>query len=62
MDRLAKQGKRPVRDLIGDLVDPGEPFYELSRISGFGMGYPGVEDVPCGGIVTGIARYTATGP
>ena len=56
VDRLAKQGKRPVRDLIEELVDPGEPFYELSRIAGFGMGYPGVEDVPCGGIVTGIGK------
>ena len=56
IDRLAKQGKRPVRDLINDLIDPGTEFYELSRIAGFGMGYPGVEDVPCGGVVTGIGK------
>jgi 3-methylcrotonyl-CoA carboxylase beta subunit len=56
IDRLAKQGKRPVRELIADLIDPGTEFYELSRIAGFGMGYPGVEDVPCGGVVTGIGK------
>jgi 3-methylcrotonyl-CoA carboxylase beta subunit len=55
-ERLAKQGKRPVRELISDLIDPGTSFYELSRIAGFGVGYPGVEDVPCGGIVTGIGK------
>ncbi|MBW1989224.1 MAG: propionyl-CoA carboxylase [Deltaproteobacteria bacterium] len=54
--RLAKAGKKPVRELIGKLVDPGTAFYELSVIAGFGMGYPGVEDVPCGGVVTGIGK------
>ncbi len=56
VDRLAKQGKRPVRDLIQDLIDPDTEFYELSRIAGFGVNYPGVEDVPCGGVVTGIGK------
>ncbi len=57
VDRLAKQGKRPVRDLIADLVDPGETFFELSALAGFGVGYPdGIDDVPCAGIVTGIGR------
>jgi 3-methylcrotonyl-CoA carboxylase beta subunit len=56
LDRLAAQGKRPVRELIRMLIDPGTEFFELSRIAGFGMGYPGVDDVPCGGIVTGIGR------
>lgn len=56
VDRLAAQGKRPVRALIEDLIDPETPFYELSRIAGFGMDYPGVADVPCAGIVTGIGR------
>ncbi|GBC62686.1 propionyl-CoA carboxylase [Desulfonema ishimotonii] len=55
VDRLAKQGKRPVRELIGMLTDPGTQFYELSRIAGFGMNYPGgIEDVACAGVVTGI--------
>ena len=47
VDRLAKQGEQPVRQLIEKLVDQDTVFYELSRIAGFGMGYPGVEDVPC---------------
>ncbi|MBW1975212.1 MAG: propionyl-CoA carboxylase [Deltaproteobacteria bacterium] len=54
--RLEKQGKQPVRQLIQKLIDPGTEFYELGRIAGFGMNYPGVEDVPCGGIVTGIGK------
>ena len=54
--KLAKQNKKPVRDLIGQLIDPGTDFFELSRIAGFGMGYPGVEDVPCAGLVTGIGK------
>jgi len=54
--KLAKAGKRPVRELIQDLIDRETPFYELSRIAGFGMNYPGVKDVPGGGIVTGIGK------
>ena len=54
--KLAGQGKRPVRELIGNLIDPGTVFFELSRIAGFGMNYPGVEDVPCGGVVTGLGK------
>lgn len=56
VDTLAKRGKRPVRQLIEDLIDPGTRFFELSLLAGFGMDYPGVEDVPCAGIVTGIGK------
>ncbi|MFP4475532.1 MAG: acyl-CoA carboxylase subunit beta [Desulfatibacillaceae bacterium] len=56
VQRLAKQGKEPARDLIAKLIDPGEQFRELSRIAGFGMGYPDVDDVPGGGLVTGLGR------
>lgn len=56
VDRLTKQGKRPVRDLIVKLIDPETEFFEFSRIAGFGMAYPGVMDVPCGGIVTGLGK------
>ena len=56
IDTLAKRNKRPVRDLIADLIDPGTQFFELSVLAGFGMGYPGVDDVPCAGIVTGIGK------
>jgi 3-methylcrotonyl-CoA carboxylase beta subunit len=56
VQRLLDQGKQPVRELIKKLVDADTPFFELSRIAGFEMNYPGVEDVPCGGIVTGIGK------
>ena len=35
VDRLAKQGKKPVRELIQELIDPGTQFYELGRLAGF---------------------------
>lgn len=57
VERLRKQGKKPVRELIDRLVDPDTDFFELSRIAGFGMHYPGgIEDVPCAGLVTGIGK------
>jgi 3-methylcrotonyl-CoA carboxylase beta subunit len=56
VDRLRKQGKRPARELIDMLIDPGTEFFELSRIAGFGMNYPEVDDVPCGGVVTGLGK------
>ncbi len=57
VDRLAGQGKKPVRELIELLIDPDTEFFELSRIAGFGMNYPGgIEDVPCAGVVTGIGK------
>jgi 3-methylcrotonyl-CoA carboxylase beta subunit len=56
VERLAKQGKQPVRQLIEKLIDPGSEFFELSRLAGFGMYYPEVDDVPCGGIVVGLGK------
>lgn len=56
VEKLARQGKRPVRELIDKLIDPDTGFFELSRITGFGMDYPGVMDVPCGGLVTGLGK------
>lgn len=56
VERLAKQGKQHVRQLIEKLIDAGTDFFELSRIAGFGMNYPDVEDVPCGGVVTGLGK------
>ncbi len=56
VQRLAAQGKEPVRTLIERLIDENTEFYELSRLAGFGMDYPDVDDVPCGGIVTGIGK------
>jgi 3-methylcrotonyl-CoA carboxylase beta subunit len=54
--KLAKSGKKPVRELIQGLVDTDTEFFELSRIAGFGMNYPDIADVPGGGIVTGIGK------
>ena len=55
--RLAKQGKKPVRELLWALIDPGTDFFELGVIAGFGMDYPGgVRDVPCAGLVTGLGK------
>jgi 3-methylcrotonyl-CoA carboxylase beta subunit len=56
VDLLAKRKKQPPRELIQKLIDPGTNFFELSSIAGFGVNYPGVEDVPCGGVVTGIGK------
>ncbi|HKK91124.1 MAG TPA: carboxyl transferase domain-containing protein [Desulfobacteraceae bacterium] len=56
VDRLAKNRKRPVRELIHEMIDPGTTFFELSMLAGFGVDYPGIPDVPCGGIVTGIGK------
>ncbi len=56
VQRLVAQGKEPVRDLVGRLIDPGTEFFEFSRIAGFGMDYPDVPDVPCGGLVTGLGK------
>ncbi len=56
LERLAKQGKQHVRALVEKLIDPGEQFFELNRIAGFGMNYPDVEDVPCGGLVAGLGK------
>ena len=55
-DRLAQQGKKPPRELIRRLIDPGTDFFELSRGAGFGIGYEGVKDVPSAGLVTGIGK------
>lgn len=43
-----------VRDRITALVDPGTPFLELSALAGEGV-YEG-EEVPAGGMVTGLAK------
>ncbi|HEV8014722.1 MAG TPA: carboxyl transferase domain-containing protein [Stellaceae bacterium] len=50
--RHTARGKLLVRDRIQTLIDPGAPFLEFSALAAHGM-YG--EDVPAGGIVTGIA-------
>jgi len=51
-EKHIQRGKMLVRDRITALIDPGTPFLELSQMAGFEV-YDG-EDVPAGGIVTGI--------
>ncbi|KAL1991796.1 hypothetical protein VTN49DRAFT_5104 [Thermomyces lanuginosus] len=46
------RGKMLPRDRVTTLIDPGTPFLELSPLAGHEV-YPG-EDVPGGGIITGI--------
>ena len=51
-EKHMSRGKLLVRDRIDRIIDKGSPFLELSQLAGFEM-YDG-EDVPAGGIVTGI--------
>lgn len=53
---LAKRGKQEPRALIAKLIDPDTTFFELSRLAGLGVNYPGIEDVHCGGIITGVGK------
>lgn len=56
IERLAKQGKKPVRELVKQLIDPDSEFLELSRGAGFGINYETAMDVPSAGLVTGIGK------
>lgn len=51
-DKHIARGKMLPRDRVTSLIDPGTPFLELSPLAGHEV-YPG-EDVPGGGIITGI--------
>ncbi|KAK7190601.1 hypothetical protein DPSP01_007257 [Paraphaeosphaeria sporulosa] len=51
-EKHIQRGKMFVRDRITALIDPGTPFLELSQMAGYDM-YKG-EDVPAGGIITGV--------
>jgi len=65
LKRLAKQGKKPMRDLIKMLIDPGTDFFELGLDAGYNIGqiklYGGEVyesekrgHIPGGGLVTGV--------
>ncbi|KAJ8036134.1 Methylcrotonoyl-CoA carboxylase beta chain, mitochondrial [Holothuria leucospilota] len=56
IQRHISKGKLLVRDRITNLLDPGSPFLELSQLAGYNL--YGDEEVPCGGIVTGIGRVS----
>lgn len=47
------RNKLLVRDRIGALLDQGSPFVEFSQLAGYNL-YD--EEVPAGGIVTGMGR------
>jgi 3-methylcrotonyl-CoA carboxylase beta subunit/propionyl-CoA carboxylase len=51
--RHREQGKKPVRERIDLLIDPGTPFLELSPLAAYDM-YD--NDAPGAGLVTGIGR------
>ncbi|KAI9812790.1 MAG: Methylcrotonoyl-CoA carboxylase beta chain, mitochondrial [Pycnora praestabilis] len=51
-EKHVARGKMLARDRITALIDPGTSFLELSALAGYDL-YPG-EDVPAGGIVTGV--------
>ncbi|KAL9002066.1 MAG: hypothetical protein Q9188_004980 [Gyalolechia gomerana] len=51
-EKHVNRGKMLVRDRITALIDPRTPFLELSALAGHDV-YPG-EDVPAGGIITGV--------
>ena len=50
--RHRARNKMLPRERIAALLDPGSPFLELSQLAGKGL--YGKEDVPAGGIVTGL--------
>ena len=52
--RHTSKGKMLPRDRIQALVDPGTAFLEFSQLAGYKL--YGEEDVPAGGIITGIGR------
>lgn len=54
IERHRSKGKLLARERIDMLLDPGSPFLELSQLAAHNL-YKG-EDVPAGGIVTGIGR------
>ncbi|XP_043279187.1 methylcrotonoyl-CoA carboxylase beta chain, mitochondrial isoform X2 [Venturia canescens] len=53
-ERHTSKGKLLPRARIDALLDDGSPFLEFSQLAGFNM--YGKEDVPAGGIITGLGR------
>src|SRR3546814_2644801 len=50
------RGKLLPRDRVRKLLDPGAPFLELSQLAAHGV-YD--EEVPAGGIITGVGRFAS---
>jgi 3-methylcrotonyl-CoA carboxylase beta subunit len=55
-DKHTKRGKLLARDRIDRLLDTEEPFLELSPLAGYNL--YGDEQVPAGGIITGVGRVS----
>ncbi|GFR40987.1 hypothetical protein Agub_g1652 [Astrephomene gubernaculifera] len=56
IERHRSRGKMLPRERIDALLDEGSPFLELSPLAGRGL--YGEEDVPSGGLVTGIGKVS----
>nr|XP_019785442.2 methylcrotonoyl-CoA carboxylase beta chain, mitochondrial isoform X1 [Tursiops truncatus] len=54
--RHISRGKLLPRERVDNLIDPGSPFLELSQFAGYQL--YGDEEVPAGGIITGIGRVS----
>ncbi|XP_078420394.1 methylcrotonoyl-CoA carboxylase beta chain, mitochondrial [Cetorhinus maximus] len=54
--RHTSRGKLLPRERVDRLVDPGSPFLEFSQFAGYQL--YGDEEVPAGGIITGIGRVS----
>ena len=56
VERHTSRGKLVARDRINLLLDPGSPFLELSQLAGYRL--YGKEEVPAGGIISGVGRVS----
>lgn len=59
-DRHVSRGKMLPRDRVGALLDPGSPFLELSTLAGWAMYGEKEDEVPAGGVITGIGNVQGT--
>lgn len=53
-DRHVSKGKLLPRERINTLLDKNSPFLEFSQLAGYDM--YGKDEVPAGGLITGIGR------
>jgi len=56
IERHTSRGKLVARERINLLLDPGSPFLELSQLAGYNL--YGKEEVPAGGIISGVGRVS----
>ncbi|XP_011157355.1 methylcrotonoyl-CoA carboxylase beta chain, mitochondrial isoform X2 [Solenopsis invicta] len=57
-DRHVSKGKLLPRERINTLLDKNSPFLEFSQLAGYDM--YGKDEVPAGGLITGIGRIEGT--